>query len=395
MFKKITRTVFIISLVSLFNDFSSEMLYPVLPLYLAQIGYGGLFIGIIEGIAELIAGFTKIYTGSLSDKMQRRLPFVNWGYALSVLSRPLMIAGQSVGWVLSGRSIDKLGKGIRTASRDALLADESDESNRAEVFGFHRSMDTLGAILGPTVALIYLYFYPEDYKSVFLIAFLPGVVAVIFTFFIKEKKKENIVLQKKDFSLVKNFSFYKTAPKQYLVFLAIILSFTMFNSSDMFLLLRAKQSGISETHVLMLYIFFNLVFALSAFPIGKMADKMNKHSVLFVGLLLYAFTYLLMFFSAHIVALVVAFMCYGLFYSFTQGIIKVLLLEKVSKEMKSSAIGFYEGLNSILLLLSNAIAGLVWYRFGADAMLLGTAFGTVAVALIFILAEKKKNLINV
>ncbi|MCC7030189.1 MAG: MFS transporter, partial [Chitinophagaceae bacterium] len=206
MFKNITRTVFIISLVSLFNDFSSEMLYPVMPLYLAQIGYGGLFIGILEGMAELIAGLTKIYTGSLSDSMQRRLPFVNIGYALSVLSRPLMVASHLAGGILAGRSIDKVGKGIRTGARDALLADECNLQNRAEVFGFHRSMDTLGAILGPLTALIYLHFYPEDYKTIFLITFIPGVVALGLTFRIKEKKHDLKNPEKMSYSLFRHFS---------------------------------------------------------------------------------------------------------------------------------------------------------------------------------------------
>lgn len=390
MFKNISRTVFIISLVSLFNDFSSEMLYPVMPLYLAQIGYGGLFIGILEGIAELIAGFTKIYTGSLSDSMQRRLPFVNLGYALSVISRPLIVVTKFAGMILLGRCIDKIGKGIRTGARDALLADECDLSNRAEVFGFHRSMDTIGAIFGPLAALAYLYFYPQDYKTVFFISVIPGIIAFSLTFFIKEKKYLHATKEKVNYSISRNLSFYKIAPKPYLIFLFFVLAFALVNSSDMFLLLRAKESGMSESDVLIVYILFNLVFALSAFPIGKIADKWNKKKILVIGFLIYASAYFILAFKPAGIYIYIAFCLYGLYYSFTQGIIKVLLIEKVAPEHKSNAIGFYEGINSVCMLLANTIAGLVWYKLGADTMLYYTGTGTIILAIALSVYYNKK-----
>lgn len=361
-----------------------------MPLYLAQIGYGGLFIGLLEGMAELIAGFTKIYTGSLSDKLQRRLPFVHIGYALSVISRPIIVLTNMAGVILLGRSTDKIGKGIRTAARDALLADESRVENRAEIFGFHRSMDTIGAILGPLAALGYLYFYPQDYKTIFLISIIPGVVAVGLTFFIKEKRHEQQAQKKTSYSLQKNFSFYKIAPRPYLIFLAFVFTFALVNSSDMFLLLKAKQSGMSEARVLMLYILFNLVFAVSAFPLGKIADKMHKKTILAIGFLIYASAYLIMAYFASGIYIYIAFCLYGLYYAFTQGIIKVLLLEHVSGEYKSNAIGFYEGLNSIFLLLGNAIAGLVWYKFGSNCMLTYTAVATIILAIFLAVYYKSK-----
>ena len=187
MFKKITRTVWLLSLVSLMNDFSSEMLYPIIPLFLTQIGYSTLLIGILEGFADLVAGLGKIYMGSVSDSFNRRLPFINLGYSLSVISRPLIGLTTFISLIFLGRGLDKVGKGIRTGARDALLADESDEKNRAEIFGFHRSMDTIGAILGPLVAIIYLSYHPGDYKTIFLITILPGIIAVLISFLIKEK----------------------------------------------------------------------------------------------------------------------------------------------------------------------------------------------------------------
>ncbi len=359
------------------------MIYPILPLYLAQIGYGGLFIGILEGIAELIAGLTKIYTGSLSDSMQRRLPFVNIGYALSVVSRPIIALTKITGIIFLGRGLDKIGKGIRTSARDALLADECRPENRAEVFGFHRSMDTIGAILGPLVAMAYLYYHPEDYKTIFFISLLPGVIVVALTFCIKEKRIDTNNQGKSNYSIKKNFSFYKIAPKPYLTLLVFVFLFALINSSDMFLLLRAKESGLSESEVLMLYILFNLIFAISAFPLGKIADRMNKITILSLGLGMYAFAYLLMALQPFGISIYIAFCLYGLYYAFTQGIIKVLLLERVSSEYKSNAIGFYDGINSLVLLLANALAGIIWYQFGAAIMLAGTGLmaALLAVAL--------------
>lgn len=384
MFKNITRTVWIISIISLLNDFSSEMLYPIIPLYLKQIGYGTLIIGILEGLAECIAGFSKMYMGSLSDKFQKRLPFIQFGYALSILSRPLIGISNYIGLIFTARSFDRIGKGIRSGARDALLSDEATKETHAEVFGFHRSMDTLGAVLGPLAALIYLYFNPENYKTLFLITLLPGLVSIVFTFILKEKRETKINITKKKVSLKENFSFYKQAPLPYLKLVAIFILFSLVNSSDMFLLLRAKEVGLKETEMIMLYILFNLVYAFFAFPIGKLADKMSKNTVLVIGLLLYALSYFLFSFNIHSISIIIAFVLYGLFYAFTNGIMKVLLIEKVSSTQKASAIGFYEGLNSFGLLLANMLTGFIWYQFGAEIALGLNAVIVLIIAVVLI-----------
>ncbi len=181
----ISRTVWILSLVSLFTDIASEMLYPILPLYLQSIGFSILYIGILEGLAEALAGLSKGYFGRLSDLQGKRLPFIQIGYAISALAKPLLVTFNLPLWVLFIRSADRLGKGIRTGARDALLSNATTKENKGKVFGFHRSMDTLGACIGPGISLIYLYFFPENYKSLFLLAFFPGIIAITFTFFIK------------------------------------------------------------------------------------------------------------------------------------------------------------------------------------------------------------------
>ena len=189
--KIITRTVLLLSMVSLFTDMASEMLYPVMPVYLRSIGFSILLIGILEGFAEAIAGLSKGYFGELSDNSGKRLPFVRLGYALSAISKPMMAVFTSPYWIFGSRSIDRLGKGIRTSARDALLSDETSKENKATVFGFHRGMDTFGAVLGPSIALLYLYFYPAHYQTLFLIAFAPGAIAILLPICSK-KKKQNL-----------------------------------------------------------------------------------------------------------------------------------------------------------------------------------------------------------
>ena len=186
--KILTKTILLVSFVSLFTDIASEMLYPIMPVYLRSIGFSVLLIGILEGVAEATAGLSKGYFGNLSDIRQKRVPFVRWGYILSAFSKPMMALFIFPVWIFFARTLDRFGKGIRTSARDAMLSDETTQEHKGRVFGFHRSMDTIGAAIGPVFALIFLYFYPEQYKWLFFIAFLPGVVAVSLTYFLKRKE---------------------------------------------------------------------------------------------------------------------------------------------------------------------------------------------------------------
>ena len=185
--KAINRTVWILSFVSLFADIASEMLYPVIPVYLKEIGFSVLLIGILEGVAGFTAGLSKGYFGKLSDEKGIRLPFIKWGYFLSAVSKPMMGVFAFPIWIFFARTIDRLGKGLRTAARDALLSQNASKETKARVFGFHRSMDTLGAAIGPAIALILLVFYPGQYVLIFFIAFVPGLISVALIFFLKEK----------------------------------------------------------------------------------------------------------------------------------------------------------------------------------------------------------------
>ena len=375
MFKQITRTVFLVSIISLLNDFSSEMLYPVIPLYLKEIGYGSILIGFLEGVAEFIAGFSKIYMGSLSDRFQKRLPFIQIGYSLSVISRPLLGLLPLAPIIFISRSLDRIGKGIRSGARDALLADECHEGNRAEVFGFHRSMDTAGAVLGPLSAMVFLYFYPTHYKTIFLISIIPGILAILSTFWIKEKKGQPLTL-KPAFSLRQNINYFQQASPQFRQIILPLFFFSLLNSSDMFLLLQASQLSIAPDKIIFLYLLFNVVYMLFAFPMGKLADARGKVLVFLVGIFFFALTYFGFALTSNLPTIFCLFVGYGLFYACTQGAIKSILLQFTNAGEKSSAIGFYEGGNSIGLLIANSMAGLIWYQWGAQTLFLYTAVGS-------------------
>jgi sugar phosphate permease len=209
----ITRTILILSLVSLFADIASEMLYPIIPVYLKEIGFSVLWIGILEGVVNFTAGISKGYFGKLSDEKGVRLPFVRLGYFLSAISKPLIGFFVTPVWIFFVRTLDRLGKGVRVAAKDAMLSQEATKQTKARVFGFNRAMDTAGATIGPLIALIFLLFYPGNYKTLFYLAFIPGIISVIFLFTLKEKKQPVSTLEKGHFFTF--FKYWKVATTEY------------------------------------------------------------------------------------------------------------------------------------------------------------------------------------
>ncbi|HEX4886481.1 MAG TPA: MFS transporter [Luteibaculaceae bacterium] len=385
--KYITRSVWILSVISLLTDTASEMLYPIMPIYLKSIGFSVVWIGVLEGLAEATAGLSKGYFGKRSDISGRRAPFVQIGYALSTLSKPLMAVFTYPLWIFLARTLDRLGKGIRTGARDAMLSDESTPQTKGKVFGFHRSMDTLGAVLGPALALVYLAFYPQDYQTLFLLAFIPGLLAVLLSFYLKDNK-----IQPQD-GFVKQpfFSFlhyWKTSPQNYRKLVIGLLVFALFNSSDLFLLLKAKQSGLSDTEVIGVYIFYNLVYAVFAFPFGIIADKVGLKTIFMCGLALFAAVYFGMAFNTQGAYFFGLFFLYGLYASATEGISKAWISNITDPKDTATAIGTFSGLQSICTLLSSSIAGLLWFQFGATLAFIITAAVTVLVVGYFIFIPK-------
>ena len=384
--KVITRTVWILSIVSLFTDTASEMLYPIMPIYLKTIGFSIVLIGVLEGFAEALAGLSKGYFGQLSDNSGKRVPFVQLGYALSTISKPMMAIFTFPLWIFFARAIDRFGKGIRTGARDAILSDEATPATKGKIFGFHRSMDTLGAVIGPTLALVYLYFYPQDYKTLFYVAFIPGLLAVLASFLLKDKTK--IPIERKQISFFSFLNYWKTSPVQYRKLVVGLLAFTLFNSSDIFLLLKAKQAGLNDTEVIGIYIFYNLVYALCAFPIGILADKIGLKKMFVFGLLLFAIVYFGMAFSTNIYTIATLFFMYGIYAAATEGISKAWISNISDRKDTATAIGTYSGFQSICTMLASSLAGLIWYQFGANATFLITAIVTLFVMIYFLTIPK-------
>ncbi len=354
-----------------------------MPIYLKSIGFSIILIGVLEGVAEATASLSKGYFGKLSDAAGRRVPFVQVGYALSAISKPMMAIFTFPLWIFFARTIDRFGKGIRTGARDAILSDEATIETKGKVFGFHRSMDTLGAVIGPTLALIYLYFNPKDYKTLFFIAFIPGLLAVISSLYLKDKiKSENKPIVKTTF-----FSFlkyWKTSPSAYRKVVVGFLIFALFNSSDVFLLLQAKQSGLNDTEVIGIYIFYNLIYALFSFPVGILADKVGLKTIYLIGLALFSTVYFGMSVNSNQYFFFGLFFLYGIYAAATEGISKAWISNITNKKDTATAIGTFSGLQSICTMLASILTGLIWYRFNGAIAFITSATVTSLVIVYFL-----------
>lgn len=381
--RHITRTVWILSIVSLFTDVASEMLYPVLPMYLQSIGYSFAFIGVLEGIAEAVAGLSKGFFGRWSDQMGKRLPFVQLGYAMSAVSRPLMAVWTQPVGIFTARTVDRLGKGVRTAARDALLAREATPDTRATVFGFHRSMDTLGAVVGPILALGYMYAFPGQYFWLFILSVLPGALSVWFTFLVPEKHTAPHTGSKMP-SLLTSVTYVASGSTQYKRVVTGFLLFALFNSSDMFLLLRAKQLGLSDTGVIGYYILFNLSYVILAYPVGSLADRVGKKTIAIVGFFLFAMVYSFMALTSDSAFLWLPFVMYGGFYACTEGVSRAWISDITPASEIGAAIGSFTALQSIALLIASATAGVLWQFFGAP-LALGITAGVALLTAVYFL----------
>lgn len=388
----ITRTIWILSLVSLFTDMASEMLYPVMPVFLKSIGFSFFLIGILEGLSEAAAGLSKSYFGKQSDIMGKRLPFVRMGYALSAISKPMLAVFIYPLWIFLARTIDRTGKGLRTGARDAILSDQCSKENKGRVFGFHRGMDTFGAVIGPTIAIMYLYFHPGEYKKLFIIAFLPGLLAIIFTFAIKEQIKKPRTKRgplKNGFFQI--FSYWQTSGKEYKRLLIGLLLFALVNSSDVFLLLKIKESGLNDYWVIGIYIFYNLIYALLAYPIGIVADRLGLKKVFLTGLFVFVIVYVGFAFNNDIVMFFALFFLYAIYAAATEGVSKAWISNIVTKKEIAGAIGTYSGLQSICAFVASSLAGFLWLQYGALYTFTITAVVTLMVIIYLYLTDISEN----
>jgi len=377
MKSKISKPVIILGLVSLFTDIASEMLYPVTPIFLTTVlGSSMAVVGVIEGIAEVTAGLLKGYFGNLSDKVGKRSIFVVIGYSISALVKPLPGIIQNVPAVLFSRLSDRMGKGIRTAPRDALLASYSN-GNSGAVFGFHRAMDTLGAAIGPVIALVLLYFFPDNFQLIFLLAFIPSAIAVAFTFIVKDKQQSAKTKSKKNY-----LAFWKTAPKEYKRILILIVVFSLVNSSDVFLILKSQNISNSNTLAILGYVFYNLVYAAASYPLGGISDKYGKKKVFTFGLIIFSLVYFGFAFIDNINFIWILFALYGVYAASTEGVSKAWISDLIPNEYRGSAIGLITMLSSFAVMFGSFLTGILWDKFGSTIPFLFSASVSLLIAFI-------------
>jgi MFS family permease len=396
--KRLPRNVWAASLTSFFNDISSDMVLNVLPLYLSNVlGVKMNIIGIIEGVAEATASLLKIFFGWLSDKLKGRKWLAVAGYAISSLSKPFFYFANSWGWAAGVRWADRVGKGVRTAPRDALVADSIKPSQRGLAFGFHRAADTGGAVIGLLAAALIVWLSQSTrlnldrstFRTIVLVSLIPAFLAVLTLIFgAKDVKKEGESARFK-------VSFKKLG-KPFLVFMLIVGLFDLGNSSDAFLVLRAQERGISVLGILIMLAVFNLVYALVSTPAGSLSDRIGRRKVIIGGWLVYGLIYLGFALAQqpwHVWALYIA---YGLYYGLAFGTAKAMVADLVAPELRGTAYGTYNAVLGIIDFPASLIAGLLWQGvgdwagFGPSApFLFGSGLAFLAAALMFFWRPKE------
>ncbi|PJA97703.1 MAG: MFS transporter [Ignavibacteriales bacterium CG_4_9_14_3_um_filter_30_11] len=381
--KRIPKPVKHLSYVSLFTDIASEMLYPITPIFLTSIlGASISVVGALEGAAEIISGFLKGYFGALSDKIKKRSLFVKIGYALSALSKPFPGLFPYISAVVGSRITDRVGKGMRTAPRDALLASYAKE-NTGAIFGFHRGMDTLGAALGPLLALALLYFYNNNYQLIFLIAFIPSLIAVTFTFLIKDNFTSETKKGKNKYSV-----FWHSASADYKFLLILITVFSLVNSSDVFLILKSKSISGSSTLAILGYVFYNIVYAVFSYPLGKLSDKYGKKKIFVIGLFIFSLVYLGFAKLNSVYILWILFAFYGIYAASTEGIVKAWISDLITDEFRGTAIGLLTMCSSLAIMLGSFLAGVLWDQFGSQVPFLISSVVSFVIVIILIVNKK-------
>jgi MFS family permease len=382
----ITRNVLLLSIVSLLNDCSSEMLYPIIPLYLASLGTAPILLAWIEGFAEIIAATLKWKSGVWSDASNSRKKFVFAGYSTSVVSRGILALSTNWIGVLIARATDKVGKGIRTTSRDALLTEESDKSTRASVMSFHRSADTIGAIIGPTIAIICLG-AAWSYQSIFYLSIGFGLLSILVIAAIQEKQKTTTSASER----ISLSFFWKSSSVGYKKIIGLFAIFAIGNSSDMYLMLKLKENGFESTICIQYYMLFNIVAVLVGFPIGRLADRYDKRYFLLFGFIAYAASYFLIGSYSSSFVITIGFIIYGFYYACIDSVSKAMIANTCSPNQKAAAFGLFGMIQSVLFLVSGIICGLLWTNFSSATAFMFCAWMVILAVLYLLIYWKSLN----
>jgi len=395
-YRKLPRNVFAISLVSLLNDASSEIIYPLLPLFLSlTLGASPGIVGLIEGAAESVSSLLKLFTGYFSDRRGKRKIFVVLGYSLASFARPLLAFATSWYQVLAIRLTDRVGKGIRSAPRDAMIADTVALEERGLAFGFHRAMDHTGAVVGPLIGYLLVMLFAADRNSptagdftkIFLLASIPALAAVlVVTFFVREPDKPKTP---RDQNAGTPLSFsVRGFDGNFKRFLVIIALFTLSNSSDAFLLLRAQSAGVSIATIPLLWATLHVSKVMSSLIGGDLSDRLGRRRLIVSGWILYAAVYIGFAFVTNAISVWVLFLVYGIYFGLAEGAEKALVADLVRPEQRGTAYGLYNLAFGITVLPASLLMGALWTWWGpAPAFLVSGALGAIAALLMLILVK--------
>ena len=385
-FNGLVRNIIIVGFVSLFTDLSSQMVFPVVPLFLLSLGASAWVVGLVEGAAETTASLLKVFSGYWSDKIKRRKPFVFAGYSLSAITKPLFAFAQSWPFVLFFRVVERVGKGIRDAPRDAIIAESVDVSVRGKAYGFQRAMDGIGSFSGAIIAVILLPLF--GYRDLFLIAFFPGIIAVLFILFIKEKREQNIPMKRSSTPFRVSM---KRLPRNLQIFILVSTVFACANFGYAFLILKAKNIGLSDNTALLLYVLFYIVYTFFTIPAGILSDKIGRKPVLIAGYVLFAATAVSLLFTSQLYMLIFVFILYGIFFGLIDGVQRAFVVDLAPSDLKGTALGTFHAATGLIALPAGFIAGLLWDKFSPQATFLFALGLTVCSLLLFTFVKNTKH----
>lgn len=378
----IERNIFFTGMTSFLTDTTTKMIYSIMPLFLMSIGASKTEVSLIEGIAESTASVIKAVSGWWSDKIGKNKPFMIIGYGFTAILSPLFSIVTSPLQVLAIRFSERVGKGIRTAPRDSLVAASSSDSEKGKNFGFHKAMDNSGAIVGPFIAFAILSVFPNNYRKVFIFSALPGILGLItIIFFVKEAKKSKDDLPKK--ITLRDFSY------KYYMFLGIVFVFTLGNSTDALLLVKANDIGVKALFIPIVYLIFNSVSVIFAVPMGILSDKFGRGKLIIFGYLLYSAIYFGFGRTDNKISVILLFVLYGLYSAATDGVQKALVSDLIDKNKRGTGLGIYNSLIGITLLPASLIAGVLYDNVNNSApFYLSSAIALTAAVLMFLFYKK-------
>ena len=385
-FKGLTTNIFILGLVSLLTDLSSQMVFPLIPLFLTTtLGAGAYAVGIVEGAAETTASLLKVISGYWSDKIKKRKPFVLLGYSLSSVTKPLFALAYTWPFVLFIRVVERIGKGLRTAPRDALVAESCDKNVRGKAYGLQRAMDGIGSISGAVLAFLLL---PSlGYRKIFLFAFIPAIIAVFFILFVKEKKMPSKEVRK--ISLKVSF---RELPLNLKLFIAASSVFALGHFGYAFLLLRAKNIGLTDDMTILMYVLFYVVYTLFIIPSGILSDKIGRKPVLAMGYLIFAITSLGLIYTSDLYGILLFFVIYGIFYAMVDGVQRAFVVDLAPKHLKATALGTFHTAVGLVALPGGYIAGMLWDKISPEATFVYGFLLAMVSLILFIFVKGDKNL---